>query len=112
MGVDFGGISPDYGTVRRPIKRVGYVEISYRLLEELLGLDDQHYIDSIWVDMDFAYNRRFKAVIIGPKMPEVPEGQMIPRVDVILEKRFLGVTAKPPKKPEERKPGGPYPLMV
>ncbi len=65
-------------------KRVGYADVSYRLLEDRLHFPKDHHIQSVWLDMQDGFLRMFKIVIEGPGMPEVPEGAMIPQVNMYI----------------------------
>lgn len=59
---------------------VGIVHITSELLESVLKLPEGHHVEAVSQDIDCFYSREFKFRIVGPLMPKVLEGQVIPIV--------------------------------
>jgi len=70
-----------YGlTKERTVRRLGYIEVTYELLRDALGIPPDHKIESVWYDMENFYAHTFKIVVSGPQMPGTAEGSIIPRM--------------------------------
>ena len=83
--------------------RAGRVRVTPALLLQLLGFSSEHRLMAVYQDDDWAKSpthRPISLVIVGPSMPEVPEGHMAPEVNVAYEQgergwpRMVGVTVQ------------------
>lgn len=63
--------------------RRAVLTISYEILSELLSLPDGHEVVEVASGLDDRTVRVCRVVIRGPSLPEVDEGQLIPKATLI-----------------------------
>lgn len=69
-------------------RRIGKVRLSLALLEELLALPQGHHIHYVCMDSgDDVVNGIATVVVAGPTLPAVPEGCVLPVVNMVVHPR-------------------------
>jgi len=63
----------------------GILRINLAIIEKAIGLPEGHHIERIQYDIEDSHSRTVKLLIIGPTLPQVPEGQEIPWVEAWKE---------------------------
>jgi hypothetical protein len=67
-----------------PLRRLGRIRISYLLLERVLKLPADCRIEKVFAeDLKSWYTKSFVLVLEDPRLKEIPEGQVMPEIELL-----------------------------